>query len=628
MTITSWNYDYLEPTTSAGQYMGSYGSITAYGSISASRAASYALALQNAAASLVPPVITPVFPTFPSAPPIQTADPPTLETAVWELPGIPAAFGGSLNVDALLPDPFDASPPTLNFGSAPAPFNEVMPAAPGVNVTWTDPTLEVNLPSAPSLLSITTTQFGGLNFPTIDFTVPELTVVAPSVREYVPGSMYNSSLLTAAKETLERWIVDGGTALPPEVEEAIWNRAREREYRQAADAVADLEKMEALGYAFPPGVYVNARIKINTETAYNIQTISREIAIEQAKLEQQNIGFALDKTVALEGQLMNYTNAVEQRAFESVKYATEAGIAIYNARVQAYAAYLDAYKTKVAIYEAQIRAEQSKVEAYKATIDAERVKAEINTALINQYKTQADVALANVEIYKAEIAGIQAKAQIEQLKIQIFGEQVKAYATKVNAYTAGVEGFRATIQAEGSKQEAFKSQVEAYSAQVGAAAKVIDAKIEEYKGLLTAKQTEWEGYKAAVQAASVRVQATASLNQSLADMFRAEASAVGTYNEVLTKQWQVAVDQSQRVAEIGVSAAKANAEIAISARSLVIEANKVGAQVNAQIGAAALGAANWSFSASVSEAFSKSNSVSSQNPTTSYSYSESATASV
>jgi hypothetical protein len=590
----------------------------------------YLVKLATATAGINPPTIDAVFPNTPDAPALLVANPPQMEQIIWELPGLPAAFSGTLSIDNYMPDPFDAQPPTLSFGAAPAPFSEPLPDAPGVNLVYEAPTLSVELPAPPSLLSIQTSRFDGINMPTIDSNVPQLSVVAPSVVQYVPGQLYTSSLLSASQATLERFIVDGGTGLPPAVEEALWNRAREREYRQAADSVADLDRMEVLGYAFPPGMYLNARIKINTELAYNVQTLNREIAIEQAKLEQENLRWAMQNAVQLEGQMISYRNSTEQRAFDSTKYATEAGIAIYNAQVQAYGAFLDAYKTKVAIYDSQVRAELARVEAYKAEIAAEQAKAEINNALVQQYKVAADVALANVDIYKAEIAGIQAKAEIEKLKIEIFGEQVRGYAAKVNAYTAGVEGFRATIAAETSKQEAFKSQVEVYSAQVDAAVKTASARIEEFKGQIMAKTAEWDGYKAAVAAASARAQAIAQINSATADTYRAEASAVASYNDVLTKQWQAAVEQAQRVAEIGVAAAKANAELFVSTRSLALESAKVGAQVSAQIGSAALNSSNWSWSRSYARSvadsysnnYSKSDSYS-ESVSTSYNYSAS-----
>jgi hypothetical protein len=56
---------------------------------------------------------------------------------------------------------------------------------------------------------------------------------------------------------------------------------------------------------------------------------------------------------------------VEQRFFDSCKYATEAGVSIYNAKVQAYAAFVDAFKARIAVYEATIRGELAKVDATK-----------------------------------------------------------------------------------------------------------------------------------------------------------------------------------------------------------------------------------------------------------------------
>ena len=587
----------------------------------------YLITLANATVGLNPPVINPVFPATPTAPPLLSSNPPELQEVIWQLPDLPAQFSGTLDLGDYMPEPFDATPPVMAYGTAPTDFVEALPDAPGINLAFVTPDLSVTLPAPPSLLSINTYPFAGVSFPTIDTTVPTLDLVAPSVVPYVPGSLYTSALLSAAQSALERFIVDGGTALPPDIEEALWNRGRDREYRAQADAIAELERMEALGYSTPPGVYMNARVKIATEMGYTATTLSREIAIENAKLEQQNVLQALQNATQLEGQLIQYRNQTEQRLFDSVRYATEAGVQIYNAQVQAYAAYLDAYKTKVAVYEAQIRGELGKVEAYKAQMEAESVKAQINTALVEQFKAQITAALANVEIFKAEVSAIQTKAEIEKMKIEIFGEQVKAYGAKVNAYTAGVEGFRAKIGAEASKQDAFKSQVQAYAAQVEAGARVVGAKIDEFKARIDAKNAEWEGYKAASAGQAARAQAIASVNSSLAESYKAETMAITSYNEVLTKQWQVSIDQAQRVVEIGISAAKANAELYTTTRSLALEAAKVGAQVSAQIGAAALNSANWSWSESdsVSDSTSRStsNSVSSSNSianSTSYVY--------
>lgn len=592
------NPDTVDPSVI---YLGSPSGISAYADQQTDAANNFLLTLGTLAGSLTPPVIDPIFPAGPTAPPQIVADAPTLQPIVWISPDAPAAFTENLDVTDVMPDPFDDDPPVLNFGTAPAAFSEAAPDAPGINLVFEDPELTVNLPTPPELLSLNVLEFDGLNLPTIDpDAIPVLDAVAPSIREYTPGAAYTSALLTSATSYLQDIIDNGGTGLNPDVENAIWDRGREREAKSRSDALKELDKMEEFGFALPPGVYTDARIKIATESDFVNRGLSREIMIKQAELAYSAGKDMMALTISLESKNMDMANAVEQRLFESTKYATEAGIAIYNAKVQAYAAYLDAYKTKVQIFEAQVRAEIAKVDAFKATVEAELAKAQINHELVEQYKAEIEAALSAVEIYKARIEGIRIKAEIEKIKIEAYGEQIRAYVGKINAYTAGVEGYRASLEAEATKQRVYQSQVEAFSARVTAAAKQADIRIAAYRGRLDANIAQWEGYKAAISGEASKAQAVSAYNQSLSAEFEAEVRAITSFNETLTKQWQVALDQAQRVSDIGVNAAKANAELYITVRSLALDAAKVGAQVSAQLGAAALNAINWSQSISTS----------------------------
>jgi len=618
----------LSPVTSpkdpnAPIYLGSPVGISAYADQQTDAAHEYLLRLGDATAGLMPPTITPEFPTGGAAPALSVPTPPTFQTTVWTAPGIPTSFTDVLEFEDLEVEPFDDDPPVMNFGTAPTAFSEALPTAPGVNLVFDDPTLTVNLPAPPDLLSISIAPFGGVTLPEFDVDEPVLTAVEPSIREYTPGADYTSSLLTALAASLEERITDGGTGINQDVENAIWDRGREREARAQREAIDRLEQMESLGYMAPPGVYLDARLRIITETDYAERGHSREVMIKSAELELDNVKTALQVAEQLEGVRINYTNSVEQRLFDSSRYATEAGVAIYNAKVQAYTSLVGVYGAKIQAYEARVRAAIAEIEVYKAQVQAEEAKARVNVALVEQYKVQADVALSNIEIYTAELAGIQTKAEIEKTKVLVYGEQVRAFTAQVNAYTAGVEGFRASIQAEGAKQEVYKSQVQAFSAQVDASARQIEARVEAFKGQIQANSILWEGYKAQIQGEASRVQSIAQLNTAEAESYRAEVSGTSAYNEVLTKQWQAAIDQAQRVSEIGISAAKANAELYMTTRSLALDAAKVGATVSAQLGAAAINAINWSTSYSNSWGFSESFGISQSNSSSdSTSYSE------
>lgn len=572
--------------------------------------------LSNSVLSLQAPSITPEFPTGGIVPAILVAETPTFEVPVWVSPAIPDAFTETLDVSDLELPAFTAALPDIQYGTAPAAFTGNVPDAPATNFNFDDPTLTVTLPDAPNLLTLNISNFAGVNMPTFTADAPELTAVAPTIREWTPEDAYTSTLLTALKSTLEDRILNGGTGLG-DAESAIWERGREREARSSADAVAKLDEMEALGYMLPPGAYVDARLKIITETDYAERGASREVMIKSAELQLDNVKHALSTAQLVEGMLLQHTNSVEQRLFDATRYATEAGISLYNAKVQAFSAAIEVYRARAQVYEAQVRAEQGKVDAYRAQIAAEEAKASINRALVDQYRVQVDVALSAIKIFEAQIAAIQTKADIEKTKVMIFGEQVKGYVAQINAYTAGVEGYKATLTAEQTKQQVYTAQVQAFGARVEAAAKQIDARVASYRARLEAKTAEFDGYKATVQGEAARVQALAQSSGVVADAYKATVASVSSYNEVLTKQWQAVLEQSQRTAEIAVNAAKANAELYVTTRSLGLDAAKTGAQVAAQVGAAAINAVNFSGSVSSSEGYSANESVSFANSTSS-----------
>lgn len=598
------------PAPSSGltqSLLGTANGLVAYAQNRMAAVDSFVTSLSGMVLSLQAPTITPQFPTGGAAPAIAIPQAPAFQTPVWAAPGLPQPLLETLDLGDLAVEPFDDNPPEIDYGTAPAPFAGAMPDAPPVDLSFTMPELSVSLPAPPALLSISTHNFSQRDIPAFDASEPVLTAVEPSIREYTPGKEYTSALLSATKAALEER-VKGGTGLSQEVENAIWDRGREREARAAREALDQLDKMEGLGYSFMPGIYLDARLKIITETDNAQRGHSREVMVKSAELALDSVKHALTTAVQLEGQLMDYNNAVEGRIFEAARYATQAQVEIYNAKVQAFSQMVEMYRAKVAVYEARVRAEQQRVDTYRAMIAAEEAKSNMNRALVEQYRITADVALSNIEIFKARIAGIQAKAEIEKAKVEVFGAQVQGYTAQVNAYTAGVEGFRATIQAQAAKQDVYRSRVEGFKARVEAYTRQVDARVTAFRGRIDAKNAEYSGYQAAIAGETARVEAITRTSTAQADAYRAEVQAAGTYNEVLTKQWQATLDQNQQTARIGIEAAKANAELYVTTRSLAIDAAKTGAQVAAQIGAAAINAVNFSGSVSSSEGYTASES--------------------
>ena len=577
---------------------------TAEGAIASAN--TFIASLGAAVEGLDPPVVNAEFPSTGAAPTLTQVQTPELATIAADSPSPPSAALDAFDAGNYIPDAFDGTAPSLVIGAIPT-FNGTIPPAPAVDTDMTVPVFGgITLPTAPDLLSVTITPFDGVTIPEFSETVPTLTIVEPTIQTYIPGADYTSTLLTTLVASLEDRITNGGTGLAADVENAIWDREREREAIATRDALLELDRMETQGFALPPGQFVDARLKITTEMAARTVTLGRDIAVKQAELELDNVKHALTQAGELEKSLLAAWNETEQRTFEALKFATQAGVDVYNAKVQAYAATIDAYKAKIGIYDAQVRGILAEVEAYKAIVSAESTKAQVNVARVQAYKALIEGSLASVDVYKAEVSAVVAQAELEKLKTDIYNAQVRGFAATVDAYTGEVQGFKATVDAEGAKQGAFKSQVEAYKAEVQAGAAAISANADGYKAEVSGYVARWEGYKAEASAAADKARTIAAQNSGLIDAYRAEATSVTAYNEALTSQWRTGVAQAQAAAEIGVSASKANTDAYLTVRSLAADASKVGAQVTSQMAAAALNAVNYSLTGSGSASISQS----------------------
>jgi hypothetical protein len=579
---------------------------------------SYVDRLLNQSSLFQPITINARFPSLTAPPQITEPNAPALRDIVWNTPSQPADFNIlPPDLTRLFPPDFTGVAPTLNFGTAPQPTFGAVPTAPGVNLSFAYPDATVTLPTAPTLMTLNTISFDPFDIPTFTGTAPTLTIVAPSPVNYVEGATYTSDLLTSVTASLKSAITDNtDTGLSTATQTAMFDAASEREFRAQADALAELERMEALGYAFPPGVYIDARIKIQTETAKTRMGLSREIMVKQAELRLDNVMKSREMAITLEGKWLDYTNAVHQRAFEFAKYQTEAAIGVYNAQVQAFAARVEGFKATIATYDAYIRGIEARIAQKKAQVEFETAKVQINTALVEQYKAEIQAAMSTLEIAKIQVEIIQTRAGVEKTKVDIFGAQVQAFTATVNAYTAEVEGYKANAQAQSAIEGVFKAQVDAYAAQVQASGTKATALIQGYEAQVKSYEVKLDGYKANLQAMVEQARAASEYNQAVTAEYTALVQATSAYNQALTAQWQAIINEQVQIAEIGVKAAEANAQIQISQRQITMDAIKAAGTILSQIGAAALNAihfsntSNWGASNSLSSSTSTSTSTS------------------
>lgn len=557
--------------------------------------------------------------TAPSLPALPAQ--PSLPTIAFVAPTAPTPF--ALDEPTAVIDEFTEVAPTTTFPAAPTLDYGATPTVPAVADIAVPAAPSVSMPSAPTFLSLSIPTFGGVDLHESWLTkfdnIPTLALVSPTPYSYSRGPDYASTLLSNLKSTLNTRLA-GGTGLSPAVEQAIWDRARSRETQAAlANEAEVMRNSEALGFQLPAGVLA-AQLREAQQNYYDkLSTLSRDIAIKQAELEQENLKQTINSGIELEGKLIDYSYKLEQLAFDASKTAAENAIAIYNAQVEQYKALMSVYQVYSDAYRTIISAELAKVDAYKAEISAEQAKADINRSLVEQYKATIEASMAQVEIYKAQVDGAKVLVEIEQAKIGAAGEQIRAYVAQVNAETAKIEAYKAGVQAETAKIETYKIKADVFRDKVAAQAEVARLGLSRYEAVARVKSVEWDGYRAVVEAEKSRMQALASQSGALLDGYKAGAAAVEAEAAMHTKVWETQIKDYEASQQIALQTAKLNNDAMQFTYASLLDASKVGAQVYAQLTSSAYSmihaSAGVSASASNGVSYSYSNDTESAAPT-------------
>ena len=207
---------------------------------------------------------------------------PSVTTATRNPPPSPNIISPVIEDAGVVPT-FTIPDPSLNMPAVPDPLSASIPVKDFViNTDFTYPVdPDATLPDVPTLLD--------LNIPTAQaLVIPEFSLDFPTTNGIpVPGitfsfteDPYSSALLDGVKDALITRITSG-TGLTPEVEEALWSRARDRESRASVLAErALLVDRVSTGFSRPTGSTQAALDEIVQETPSKIIDLSREIMIK------------------------------------------------------------------------------------------------------------------------------------------------------------------------------------------------------------------------------------------------------------------------------------------------------------------------------------------------------------
>jgi hypothetical protein len=451
--------------------------------------------------------------------------------------------------------------------------------------------------SVPDKISI-----GGYNVPVppaitiADFgdAIPSYNLSVPDIAFSYVEPEYTSSLKDALEAKLLSDVENGGTGLAADVEDAIWERTRERDNQDFEDASTKLDsKWSGRGFSLPDGVLTELQQDLIVDDRNQRIERSRDILIKQAELAQVNTHFALTSSMNLEQLELNHANEVYNRALEASKSVMEFGIAFHNLKIADYNIQLERYKAQAVEVGARLDAERLRLEGYRAELLEVEAKSSLDKDLLSEYNLDLERYSKQLQLFTAEQGMVNVALNIEGLKVSLYKAHIDDHKARVDAQGNEAKLYLAQVQGELGKVQVYVAELEAEKTRVGTLKVQADieiAKIRENVELQGLALREFLGnvekYKAEVGIATTEMGIEATMYGHDIDKFRAEvakdAAQLNLGVETLIKNRALDIQNTG----IRLENAKANLQSVISTAAIRVEAAKGIGQVYSNVASA------------------------------------------
>lgn len=451
--------------------------------------------------------------------PGTVADPSTPTIPAMVLPTAPTFTEDSALTPGTAPE-WDKPVGTITMPAAPGAIDRSgKPVRPAIvwDVTLPDdPALA--MPILESMLPVTIPTFDFPTIPTFEEGAPTFTGTAPQLMADWSEPAYAPEIMPKATPVMLEFLK--GKGLPPEVEQALFERGAERE-----DVTARQLKREAFntwaarGFSMPPGMLVEQVNQAVEKAMLAKNTLSRDVLIKNWEMMIENAKFGIQQALAAEQFLYTVYNNAIMRDFEMAKLRLDIEMRLYEAAIHLYNARMTAYQIQASVYKTKIEAEMMKVDVYKTELEGQRIIGELNMQKVQIFEAQVRSLLSKVEIYKAQMDGARVKAELIRSQLDAYKTDIEAYATDLNAQKVSIDVYKAQVEGEMAKVQLYEASARAFAAEVQAYSAGEDVKIKRIESKTQAYVAKVQAYSAQVQAARDKVLADVSIVKTQIDAF-------------------------------------------------------------------------------------------------------------
>lgn len=547
------------------------------------------------------------------------------------------AFGGT---QPQVPNPGDVDTGGLNvspnFGSAPSSPSIHIPAPPIVSLptvpTGPPPLNDVEiptyvgepLPDVPTLYELDLPDAPDIQIDDLDVQRPEF--IPPGALQDVYESDLagfrdvlwtgiNSELAAAGIPDVNdrlNAMLAGGTGLPANIEQALFDRAIGREEVSSVQAVAQANtEWAARGFDLPGSTLLarvqEARQANRTERG----RINRELSIQFHTQEIENLRFTVQQGIALEGTLLEAHTRIYDSARQLADGHWVVVKGIYDSSLDYFRLQLEIYRTDVEVFKEKLQIELTKLEVYRSELEAQRLIGQLNQQLVEIYNAELQGVLAGVEVFKAQVDGANAQIRAELSKLEGFKAQIDAYTATLNGERIKFEIYDTQVGAEETKARVYTAQVDAYGKRIEAYRTEVGAEASKVDALVRVEESNVRRYSEEVSAWSAGIEADTKNLAGFVDVYRAQLSK---YEALLSKEqyrvtgesrnFQLEIEQERTRVDALIKQTDQTIEQMKHATNMGLGATETAAKVNAQLAASSMSAIN------VGASMSSSNSVS------------------
>lgn len=501
---------------------------------------------------------------------------------------------------------YDPPITTFIFPPAPSPIDTSGgPTRPTINDVAVPSDPNASIPEAPNQIPIEIGPNPVIVLPTFDDIDVTFDGTAVDTVMHWAEPTYSSATLTDLTATIRRWLA-GGTGMTPEVEVALFDRARDKLDATALKRVMEsADTFAAKGWFLPPGAMVEQINVAQQESQQLAADLATDILTKSAEWEQENMRAAVAQGIALEGALIQQFENAARRLFDGAKAHLDADVAMFGQYVALFNARQTSRQIAVAVFEGKLKAALSRLEVRKQELEAERIKGQINETTARVYATQMEGVRTIVSIFEARVNAAKIRSDLERNKIEVYKVDTEAFATRINARKVEFDAYEAQMRGEGVKGQILESYARGFAATVdgingtnNAKVNVIRAKIEalqagvaKFSALLAARRdrigaqgeavrARASSFSADIQRFSAELQQNtelARLTQSLGELRLRNNLA---YYEIRTKEYDSAMTRNIERARVTVSALSAAGSMASQLAAGAMSAAHVSASLS------------------------------------------------